>query len=84
MVSPCESALFFYRSPLQGMVAAVAFGWVMIRRDFRARDNPSTLEAYRARTERRLAINLKCANFHRALIRGISSKRLAFQNFRFR
>ena len=45
MVSACEGALFFYRSPLQGIVAAVVFGWVMIRRDFSARDNPSALDA---------------------------------------
>jgi hypothetical protein len=45
MVSACEGSLFFYRSPLQGIVAAVVFGWVMIRRDFSARDNPSALDA---------------------------------------
>jgi hypothetical protein len=62
MVSACEGAPFFYRSPLQGIVAAVAFGWVMIRRDFSARDNPSTLGAYLARTTRKPSINLKCAS----------------------
>ena len=49
----CEGTLFFYRSPLQGIVAAVAFGWVMIRRDFSARDKPSTREAYLARAVRK-------------------------------
>ena len=66
-MSACEGALFFYRSPLQGIVTAVAFGWVMIRRDFSARDNPSALEANLARTARNLSINLKCATETRSM-----------------
>src|ERR1700694_1675204 len=39
-----------------GVVGAAAFGWVTIRRGFSARDNPSALEAYLARTARKLSI----------------------------
>lgn len=38
------------------MVAAVAFGWVTIRRGFSARDNPSTIETLVATTARQLAV----------------------------
>jgi hypothetical protein len=34
---------------------AAAFGWMTIRRGFSARDNPSAMEAYMARTARKLA-----------------------------
>ncbi|GAC1694735.1 MAG: hypothetical protein NVS9B5_37650 [Terriglobales bacterium] len=39
-----------------GIVVAAAFGWVTIRRGFSARDNPSAMEAYVARTARTLSI----------------------------
>jgi hypothetical protein len=39
-----------------GVAGATAFGWMTIRRGFSARDNPSTLEAYLARTARKLSI----------------------------
>jgi len=39
-----------------GVAGAAAFGWVTIRRGFSARDNPSALEAYLARTARNLSI----------------------------
>jgi mono/diheme cytochrome c family protein len=39
-----------------GTVGAVAFGWVTIRRGFSARDHPSMLEAYLAKTARHLSI----------------------------
>jgi len=35
---------------------AAAFGWVTIRRGFSARDNPSAIEAYVAKTVRKLSI----------------------------
>jgi mono/diheme cytochrome c family protein len=40
-----------------GIAGAAAFGWVTIRRGFSARDNPSAIEAYLARTTRNLSIN---------------------------
>jgi mono/diheme cytochrome c family protein len=39
-----------------GIAGAAACGWVMIRRGFSARDNPSAIEAYLARTARSLSI----------------------------
>jgi mono/diheme cytochrome c family protein len=39
-----------------GVAGAAAFGWMTIRRGFSARDNPSAMEAYFARSVRRLAI----------------------------
>lgn len=39
-----------------GIAGAAAFGWVTIRRGFSARDNPSAMEAYLARTARNLSI----------------------------
>ena len=39
-----------------GIAGAAAYGWVMIRRGFSARDNPSAIEAYLARTARNLSI----------------------------
>jgi len=39
-----------------GMAGAAAFGWVTIRRGFSARDNPSALEAYLAKTARNLSV----------------------------
>ncbi len=39
-----------------GVAGAAAFGWVSIRRGFSARDNPSTIEAYLAKTARKLSI----------------------------
>ena len=39
-----------------GVVGAAAFGWVTIRRGFSARDNPSAMEAYVAKTARNLSI----------------------------
>ncbi len=39
-----------------GMAGAAAFGWVTIRRGFSARDNPSALEAYLAKTARNLSM----------------------------
>src|SRR5439155_12270447 len=35
---------------------AAAFGWVTIRRGFSARDNPSVVETYVAKTARRLSV----------------------------
>ena len=39
-----------------GVAGAAAYGWVTIRRGFSARDNPSALEAYLAKTARNLSI----------------------------
>ncbi len=39
-----------------GIAGAAAFGWVTIRRGFSARDNPSAMEAYVAKTARKLSI----------------------------
>jgi mono/diheme cytochrome c family protein len=39
-----------------GIAGAAAFGWVTIRRGFSARDNPSAIEAYVAKTARNLSI----------------------------
>ncbi len=39
-----------------GVAGAVAFGWMTIRHGFSARDNPSALEAYLAKTARNLSI----------------------------
>jgi mono/diheme cytochrome c family protein len=39
-----------------GAAGAAAFGWVTIRRGFSARDNPSALEAFLAKTARNLSI----------------------------
>src|SRR5947209_7872005 len=39
-----------------GIAGAAAFGWVTIRRGFSARDNPSAVEAYLAKTARNLSI----------------------------
>jgi len=39
-----------------GMAGAAAFGWVTIRRGFSARDNPSVVETYVAKTARRLSV----------------------------
>ncbi|HEV1995194.1 MAG TPA: c-type cytochrome [Candidatus Acidoferrum sp.] len=39
-----------------GVAGAAAFGWMTIRRGFSARDNPSVLEAYLAKTARNLSI----------------------------
>jgi mono/diheme cytochrome c family protein len=39
-----------------GIAGAAAYGWVMFRRGFSARDNPSAIEAYLARTARNLSI----------------------------
>jgi mono/diheme cytochrome c family protein len=38
------------------LVVAASFGWGVIRRGFSARDNPSAMEAYVARTARKLSI----------------------------
>jgi mono/diheme cytochrome c family protein len=38
------------------ILGAAAFGWITIRRGFSARDNPSAMEAYVARTVRKLSI----------------------------
>jgi mono/diheme cytochrome c family protein len=39
-----------------GVAAAAALGWLTIRRGFSARDTPSAMEAYVAKTARKLAI----------------------------
>jgi len=39
-----------------GVAGAATFGWMTIRRGFSARDNPSAMEAYVARTARKLSI----------------------------
>jgi mono/diheme cytochrome c family protein len=39
-----------------GIAGVAAFGWVTVRRGFSARDNPSSIEAYLARTARNLSI----------------------------
>jgi mono/diheme cytochrome c family protein len=39
-----------------GVAGAATFGWMAIRRGFSARDNPSAMEAYMAKTARKLAI----------------------------
>ena len=39
-----------------GITGAAVFGWVTIRRGFSARDNPSAMEAYLAKTARKLSI----------------------------
>ena len=39
-----------------GVAGAAAFGWVTIRRGFSARDNPSAMEAFVAKTVRKLSI----------------------------
>lgn len=39
-----------------GIAGAAAFGWVTIRRGFSARDNPSAMETYVAKTVRRLSV----------------------------
>ena len=39
-----------------GIAGAALFGWVTIRRGFSARDNPSAIETYVAKTARRLSI----------------------------
>lgn len=39
-----------------GIAGAAAFGWVTLRRGFSARDNPSAMEAYLAKTARNLSI----------------------------
>jgi mono/diheme cytochrome c family protein len=39
-----------------GIAGAAAFGWVTIRRGFSARDNPSAMEVYLAKTARKLSI----------------------------
>jgi len=39
-----------------GIAGAATFGWVTIRRGFSARDNPSAMEAYVAKTARKLSI----------------------------
>src|SRR5712691_3983160 len=39
-----------------GVAGATAFGWVTIRRGFSARDNPSAIEVYVAKTARNLSI----------------------------
>ncbi len=39
-----------------GLAAGVIFGWMTIRRGFSARENPSALEAYLAKTARALSI----------------------------
>ena len=39
-----------------GVAGAAAFGWVTIRRGFSARDNPSAMETYVAKTARRLSV----------------------------
>ena len=38
------------------VAGAAAFGWVTIRRGFSARDNPSAMETYVAKTARRLSV----------------------------
>ena len=39
-----------------GIAGAAAFGWMTIRRGFSARDNPSMVETYVAKTARRLSV----------------------------
>ena len=39
-----------------GVAGVAAFGWVTIRRGFSARDNPSVVETYVAKTARRLSV----------------------------
>jgi mono/diheme cytochrome c family protein len=39
-----------------GVAGAATFGWMTIRRGFSARDNPSVMEVYMAKTARKLAI----------------------------
>jgi mono/diheme cytochrome c family protein len=39
-----------------GVAGAAAFGWMTLRRGFSARDNPSVLETYLAKTARNLSI----------------------------
>jgi mono/diheme cytochrome c family protein len=39
-----------------GVVGVAAFGWMAIRRGFSARDNPSAIETYVAKTARRLSV----------------------------
>lgn len=40
-----------------GVAGAAVFGWVTIRRGFSARDNPSAMETYVAKTVRRLSVS---------------------------
>jgi mono/diheme cytochrome c family protein len=42
--------------PVAGIAVAATCGWMTIRRGFSARDNPSAMEAYLARTARKLSI----------------------------
>ena len=39
-----------------GAAGAAAFGWMTIRRGFSARDNPSVMETYVAKTARMLSV----------------------------
>ncbi|SRR5258708_6323782 len=45
-----------------GVAGAAAFGWVTIRRGFSARDNPSVVEIYVAKTARRLSVPASARN----------------------
>jgi mono/diheme cytochrome c family protein len=45
-----------------GIAGAAAFGWVTIRRGFSARDNPSVVETYVAKTARRLSVSASQRN----------------------
>jgi mono/diheme cytochrome c family protein len=44
------------------IAGAAAFGWVTIRRGFSARDNPSVVETYVAKTARRLSVSASARN----------------------
>lgn len=48
--------------PLAIVIGASGFGIVLVRRGFSARDNPSAIEAYTARTIRRLSIPAAAKN----------------------
>ena len=45
-----------------GLVAAASYGWMTIRRGFSARDDPSVIEAYVAKTARTLSIPASARN----------------------
>jgi hypothetical protein len=42
---------FLLSITVAGIAGAAVFGWVTIRRGFNARDNPSVVETYVARTQ---------------------------------
>jgi mono/diheme cytochrome c family protein len=47
---------FLLSTTAAGVAGAAAFGWVTMRHGFSARDNPSVVETYLAKTARRLSV----------------------------